>query len=182
MVIGCYGNICCCFFVGQKLKCDFWVFWIKMCCTLHSKIIQSVKIFILVMVEGISGRWCLRYWKNFPVPCTGTIGVQSQKFEKSEKLTFFKWFLILFFWIFLTLLESSRVKRMLRKILVFSLCESYNSLLSSGCLTMIFGIWGVLDTKCVVEHKWVYKFFPYTDVRRTLGVDVHRLEWGIYVF
>ncbi len=39
-----------------------------------------------------------------------------------------------------------------RKILVFSLCELDNSLLSYGCLTIIFGIWAVGDTKCVVNH------------------------------
>ena len=38
---------------------------------------------------------------------------------------------------------------------MFSLCESDNSLLSYGCPSMIFGIWAVLDTKCVVKHKWV---------------------------
>ena len=42
-----------------------------------------------------------------------------------------------------------------RKILVISLCELDNPLLSSGCLTMIFGIQAVLDTKCVVKYKWV---------------------------
>ena len=31
------------------------IFWIKMCCALHSKIVQSIKIFIVVMVEGIGG-------------------------------------------------------------------------------------------------------------------------------
>ncbi len=65
------------------------------------------------MVEAIGDRWCLRYWKKIPVPCMGTIGAQSQKFEKVKKLTLFKWlfFILLIFW---TLLESSRVKRMLR--------------------------------------------------------------------
>ncbi len=56
LVIGCYGNVHCWFFVGQKSKCDFWVFWIKMSHMMHSKIVQSIKIFILVMVEGIGGR------------------------------------------------------------------------------------------------------------------------------
>ena len=40
---------------------------------------------------------------------------------------------------------------------MFSLCESDNSLLSYGCLTMIFGIRAVGGTKCVVNHKWVQK-------------------------
>ncbi len=43
---------------------------------------------------------------------------------------------------------------------MFSLCESDNLLFSYGCLSMIFGIQAVLDTKCVVEHKWVKIFFP----------------------
>ncbi len=41
-------------FVGQKSKCDFLVFQIKMWCALHSKFVQSIKI--VVMVEGIGGR------------------------------------------------------------------------------------------------------------------------------
>ncbi len=49
------------------------------------------------MVEGICGRWCPRYWKQFPVPCTGTIGVQSWKFEKSEKIDFFQMIFKIFF-------------------------------------------------------------------------------------
>ncbi len=40
---------------------------------------------------------------------------------------------------------------------MFSLCELDNSLLSYGCLTMIFGIRAVGGTKCVVNHKWVQK-------------------------
>ncbi len=56
LVIGCYGNICCCFFAGWKSKCDFLVFLIKMCCMLQSKIVQSIKFFILVKVEGIGCR------------------------------------------------------------------------------------------------------------------------------
>ncbi len=47
------------------------------------------------MVEGIGGRWCPRYWKKFPVPCTGTIGVWSRKFEKSEKIDFFQMIFLL---------------------------------------------------------------------------------------
>ncbi len=39
--------------------------------------------------------------KNIPAPCMGTIGVWSWKFEKSEKLTFLKWFFIIFFLDFL---------------------------------------------------------------------------------
>ncbi len=44
------------------------IFWIKMCCALYNKIVQSIKMFVVVMVEGIGGRWCPRDWKNFPVP------------------------------------------------------------------------------------------------------------------
>ncbi len=39
--------------------------------------------------------------ENFPVPCTGTIGVQIQKFEKSEKIDFFQ----MIFFIFLEFLD-----------------------------------------------------------------------------
>ncbi len=61
-----------------------------MWCALHSNIVQNIKIFILVMVEGIGGRLCLRYWTIFPVPCTGTIGLQNQNFKKGEKINFFQ--------------------------------------------------------------------------------------------
>ncbi len=78
------------FLLAESQNVIFGFFWIKMCCTLCSKIVQSIKIFIPVMVEGIGGRWCPWYWKNFPVPCIGTIGLQSQKFGKSEKIDFFQ--------------------------------------------------------------------------------------------
>ncbi len=44
------------FLLAKSQNVIFGVFWIKMCCALHIKIVQSIKIFILVMVEGISGR------------------------------------------------------------------------------------------------------------------------------
>ncbi len=44
------------FLLAESQNVILGFFWIKMCCTLHSKIVQSIKIFILVMVEGIGGR------------------------------------------------------------------------------------------------------------------------------
>ncbi len=107
------------------------------------------------------------------VHCVGTIGVQSRKFEKSEKIDFLQMIHYYYFWTFWTLLELSRVKRMLRgrfwclvcvnqtihywvmavwlQFLRLRLLEAQNVLSISGCKTL--------------------HFFPYTDVRRTLGVE-----------
>ncbi len=100
------------------LKVKMWFFCFLDQNVLHNaqqNCIKRIKILILVMVEGIGGRWYLSYWTNFPVLCMGTIGARSQKFEKSETINFFQ-MILKYFWTLWILLESSRVKRMLREI------------------------------------------------------------------
>ncbi len=86
----------------------------------------------------------------------GTIGVQSRKFEKSEKNNFFQMIIYLFILDFLYITGVQYCKEDVeKKILVYSLCELDNLLLSYGCLIMIFWDLGCWRHKCVVNLKWV---------------------------
>ncbi len=93
----------CSLLVFSWLKVKMWFFWgIKMCCMLHSKIVQSIKIFILINVEGISGRWCPRYWKKFLYHLQAPLGSKVKSLKKVKKWLFSNDFL--YFYIFLDII------------------------------------------------------------------------------
>ncbi len=61
-----------------------------MCCALHSKIGQSIKSFILVMVEGIVVDDAQGIEKIFLSHVQAPLGSKVECLKKVKKLTFFK--------------------------------------------------------------------------------------------
>ena len=92
-MIGCYGNICCWFFVGWKSKCDFLFFFCQHVlraaqqnCTKHQHFYSSNgrRYWMMMMPEVLK--------KKFLSHVQALLGSEVKSLKKVKKLTFFKYF------------------------------------------------------------------------------------------
>ena len=95
-----------------------------------------------------------------------------------KKIDFFQ--MIFFFWIFLTLLVSGRVKRMLGGIFWCLVCVNWTTIVELWLSEYNFWDLGSQRHEMCCQPQVVAKKFSFEEIR-TLGVDdVHMIECGIF--